>query len=223
LSPARVNHPQALHAIHRAHHRAQRRRQPVKDETRVHAGAEQRHLAPLGDLVEAPGDLRVPQPGIRELLAGGNHREASGKRLRQLPFDPVQAAARRVQEHRPRVPLERRAAIVGDGHVGGRRVDHVAELLAHARGIEVDGGDDLQLGLGQRGARDAAPDGSEAHQDNRNRQNHILLAEPIAPDRKAICIPLAMHSTGTAYIPASEISYREKPFSFGAQLPEIAQ
>ncbi len=140
---ARVHDPPGLDAIDPAHHVPERGGQPVEHEAGVHPGPEQRHLPPLGDPIEPLRDLGMAEPGVRELLTGGDHREPGGERLRQLALDAVQAAAGRVQQDSALRLLQRRPGVRRDRHVGSRRVEHVGQLAPDALRIEVHRGDDL--------------------------------------------------------------------------------
>ena len=163
---ARVHDPPRLHTIDAPHHVAERRRKAVEDETGIHARPQERHLAPLGDAVETLGDLRMPQPRVRELLAGGDHREAGGQRLRKLVLHAVQPAPGGVQQDAVLRLLQRRSGVGSHDHVGSWRIDHVGQLASDPLRIEIDGGDDFQIGPGEHGSGDESPDGAEPHQND---------------------------------------------------------
>src|SRR5437660_1220716 len=81
---ARVDHASDANVADVAADRTERRRQAIHHEPGVHPGAEQRELALLREPVESLGDLRMPQPGIGKLFAGGNDAETGGERLGEL-------------------------------------------------------------------------------------------------------------------------------------------
>ena len=166
LQPARagVDDAARLHAIDAADDVPQRRGEAVEHETRIHARAEERDLAPFGDLVEAFGDFGVAEPGIRQLLAGRHHRDAGGQRLRQFALDAVEPAAGGVQENAVLRLLQCRGSVRSDGDFRRRRIDDVRQLAADAARIEVDRRDDLQIRFGECGAGNESPDGPEPHQ-----------------------------------------------------------
>ena len=159
-----------MHAVDPADHVAERRGKPIENEPGIDAGAQQGDLPALRDSIEPLGDLRVPEPRIRQLLTRGDDGEAGGERLRQLALDAVQAAAGRVQEHGALRLLQCRRGIGSNRDLRSGSIDDVGQLAPDALRIEVDGCHDFQLGLGEHGAGDQSPDGAEPHQHDLRRQ-----------------------------------------------------
>ena len=186
---ARVDHPRDPHAIDAAADRAERGRQPIHDEARIHAGSEQRQLPLLGQLVEPLGDLRMPQPRVGQFLARRNDRKSGGERLRQLAFDVVEPAAGGVQHDAALRFFHFGSRIGSDDHVRSGRIEHVGELFTDPRRVEIDGGHDFQFRFLERAASNAAADGPKAHQCDFDRHSALIARPPEGLQGKAGSLP----------------------------------